>query len=43
VLNLGNRLPPLRLSAYNNVLLGVDTRYGDYWGRRLLIRLDHKF
>jgi iron complex outermembrane receptor protein len=43
VVNLENRLPPLRLAMYNNVILGVDTRYGNYWGRNLQIRLDHKF
>ena len=43
LVNLENRLPPLRLAVHNNVLLGVDTRYGNYWGRNLQIRLDHKF
>lgn len=43
VVNLENRLPPLRLATFNNVLLGVDTRYGNYLGRNLQIRLDHKF
>ena len=43
VVNLGNRLPPLRLITSNNVLLGVDTRTGNYWGRSLQLKVEHKF
>lgn len=43
LINLENSLPPLRLALMNNVLLGVNTRHGHYWGRNLQVKMDHKF
>lgn len=43
LINVANRMPPLRMITANNVLLGVDTRTGNYWGRSLQLKLEHKF
>ncbi|WP_158271591.1 TonB-dependent siderophore receptor [Limnohabitans sp. 2KL-1] len=43
VVNLTNRLPPLRMAMQVNVLLGVDTRYANYLGRNLRVKMDYKF
>jgi len=43
VINATDRLPPLRLAMPENVLLGIDTRYGNYFGRTLRLKGDYKF
>lgn len=43
VVNVTNRLPPLRMAMEGNVLLGVDTRYANYLGRNLRVKMDYKF
>jgi iron complex outermembrane receptor protein len=43
LVNVANRLPPLRMAIQGNVLLGVDTRYANYMGRNLRVKMDYKF
>lgn len=40
--NITNRMPPFRMKTLN-VLNGVDTRYGDYYGRTLQLKIEYKF
>lgn len=43
VVNVTNRFSPLRMAVQSNVLLGVDTRYANYLGRNLRVKIDYKF
>jgi iron complex outermembrane receptor protein len=43
VINVTNRMPALRMAVYDNTLVGVDTRYANYMGRNLQLKLDYKF
>lgn len=43
LINATNRMPALRLANHDNVLLGVDTRYANYTGRHLQLKLNYKF
>jgi len=42
VLNVTNRMPALTFNS-PNALLGVDTRAGDYYGRRLQLKAQYRF
>lgn len=42
LLNATNRMPPFRMRT-GNVLNGVDTRYGNYYGRALYLKAEYKF
>ncbi len=43
LINATNRMPALRMGIQDNALLGVDTRYANYMGRNLQLKLDYKF
>lgn len=43
VINATNRMPALRMGFQDNALLGVDTRYANYMGRSVHLKLDYKF
>lgn len=42
VLNVTNRMPALTFNSVN-ALIGVDTRAGDYYGRRLQLKIQYRF
>ena len=42
LINALDRLPPFRHKTENNIN-GADTRYGDYYGRQLQMKMEYKF